>query len=106
MECSLSLDLPPPKLLPSNRAAMEKITKKEIRQIAEEAARNTLAKVKITTPAKKTSKKLPKISKKLSQVLKEEVKRERKASKSVEVKARRKISRQQRLRIKNKTFMN
>ena len=72
---------------------MQKITKKEIRQIAEEAVRNTLAKLKITTPSKKTSKRLPKISKKLSKVLKKEVKREKRISKSVKVKARRKISR-------------
>lgn len=57
---------------------MNKITKKEISQMVEEAIGKALEKLKISTPSKKTKKLLGKVSKKFSGQLKEEVKKQNK----------------------------
>lgn len=71
---------------------MQKINKKEVHKIAEEAMHYSLKKLKVVTPSKKTNRKLSKISKELFQVLKEEIKRVQKHSQSGKVKPIKKIS--------------
>lgn len=58
--------------------SMEKITKKEIAHIVEEAMGETLEKLKISSPSKKTEKLRRKVSKEFSGQLKKEVKRQEK----------------------------
>lgn len=71
---------------------MPETTKKEIRQIAEDALHLSLEKLKIAAPSKKTKKRLSKISKGLAQILREELKRGKKLAKSVLAKTKKQKS--------------
>lgn len=71
---------------------IEKITKKEIAHTVEEAMGNTLEKLNITSPSKKTEKVIKKVSKAFSGQIKSEVKKQKKEVKKRDKKVAKKVS--------------
>jgi len=80
---------------------MQLKTRKEIQQIAENVLLVALTKLKIK-PSKKIRKRLTKTSRGLSEIIKKELKREKRASKSLKVKSRKKKSKATKPKSKGK----
>jgi transcription initiation factor TFIIIB Brf1 subunit/transcription initiation factor TFIIB len=66
---------------------MSKVSKKEIRKTVESSLRETLAKLNLTHPSKKTDKLVKRVAKKLAVKVKDSMKKQLKAAQSPKVAA-------------------